>query len=109
MSSPALVPQERKALQKQQSQQDSQQQNWQTRLILSTGAMSEESLKSLKFCLDWLRWANNHLGKCIETLKTVLEEYERSKQSPGANSAARANPQADGAAFDDKTAITTGP
>ncbi|RPB26646.1 transcription factor Opi1, partial [Terfezia boudieri ATCC MYA-4762] len=71
---------EEKALQK-QPQQDTQ--NWQ-RLILSTsgiGAMSEESLKSLKYCLEWLRWANSHLGKCIETLKTVLEEYERNKQS----------------------------
>ncbi|KAF8469470.1 transcription factor Opi1-domain-containing protein, partial [Kalaharituber pfeilii] len=59
-------------------------QTWQTRLMLSTsgiGVMSEESLKSLKYCLDWLRWANNHLGKCIETLKTVLEEYERNRHS----------------------------
>lgn len=81
-SSPTLgdIPEERKALQKQQSQPDTQQQNWQTRLILSTGSMSEESLKSLKFCLDWLRWANNHLGKCIETLKSVLEEYERERE-----------------------------
>jgi len=89
------IPEERKALQK-QPQQDTQQQNWQTRLILSTsgiGAMSEESLKSLKYCLEWLRWANSHLGKCIETLKTVLEEYERNKQSMDNDPNTAQNPQ----------------
>ena len=84
------IPEERNAL---------QQQNWQTRLILSTsgiGTMSEESLKSLKYCLEWLRWANSHLGKCIETLKTVLEEYERNRQSMDSDPSTAQDPQTDG-------------
>jgi transcriptional repressor OPI1 len=54
---------------------------WQNRLILSTSglsvAMSEESLKSLKFCLKWLRWANGHIAKVITDLTAALEQYER--------------------------------
>lgn len=54
--------------------------SWQSRLVLSTSglsvAMSEESLRSLKYCLGWLRWANEHIGKVINALKAVLEEYE---------------------------------
>ncbi|OAA55512.1 ccg-8-like clock controled protein [Niveomyces insectorum RCEF 264] len=53
---------------------------WQSRLIMSTSglsiAMSEESLRSLKFCLNWLRWANDHIGRVISALKSALEQYE---------------------------------
>jgi hypothetical protein len=38
--------------------------------------MSEESLRSLKYCLGWLRWANGHIGKVILALKQVLEQYD---------------------------------
>ncbi|KAF3799235.1 Clock-controlled protein 8 [Colletotrichum gloeosporioides] len=58
---------------------------WQSRLIMSTSglsiAMSEESLRSLKYCLSWLRWANGHLGGVINNLKTVLEQYEKAGRS----------------------------
>ncbi|KAM4066377.1 transcription factor [Hirsutella rhossiliensis] len=54
---------------------------WQSRLIMSTSglsvAMSAESLRSLKYCLRWLRWTNDHMGRVIGTLKSTLEEYER--------------------------------
>ncbi|KAK0121624.1 hypothetical protein ONS95_009912 [Cadophora gregata] len=54
--------------------------SWQSRLVLSTSglsvAMSEESLRSLKYCLGWLRWANEHIGKVILALKSALEEYD---------------------------------
>lgn len=54
--------------------------SWHSRLVLSTSglsvAMSEESLRSLKYCLGWLRWANEHIGKVILALKEVLEQYE---------------------------------
>ncbi|KAJ4321272.1 transcriptional regulator opi1 [Fusarium piperis] len=54
---------------------------WQSRLIMSTSglsvAMSEESLRSLKYCLQWLRWANGHIAHVISALKTTLEQYER--------------------------------
>ncbi|RDW95154.1 hypothetical protein BP5796_00917 [Coleophoma crateriformis] len=59
---------------------DSPGSSWQSRLVLSTSglsvAMSEESLRSLKYCLGWLRWANEHIGKVTHALKTVLEQYE---------------------------------
>lgn len=55
-------------------------QAWQSRLIMSTSglsiAMSEESLRSLKYCLSWLRWANNHIGRVISALKIALEKYD---------------------------------
>lgn len=57
---------------------------WQSRLIMSTSglsiAMSEESLRSLKYCLTWLRWANGHIGRIIATLKTTLEQYEQAER-----------------------------
>ncbi|KAF4998227.1 hypothetical protein FGRMN_3276 [Fusarium graminum] len=53
---------------------------WQSRLIMSTSglsvAMSEESLRSLKYCLHWLRWANDHISRVITALRTTLEQYE---------------------------------
>jgi hypothetical protein len=57
-----------------------QNQAWQTRLLMSTSglsvAMSAESLRSLKYCLRWLRWTNDHMGKAIGSLKDALAEYE---------------------------------
>ncbi|RVD80494.1 uncharacterized protein DFL_008391 [Arthrobotrys flagrans] len=57
--------------------------NWQRRLMLSTAgvgvALSEESLKSLKYCLAWLRWANDHLDKVIMALRGVIREYDSDK------------------------------
>ncbi|KAL7934114.1 Opi1 domain-containing protein [Trichoderma chlorosporum] len=65
-------------------------QPWQTRLMMSTSglsvAMSAESLRSLKYCLRWLRWTNDHMNRAILNLKHALEEYEkaeRQEQSEG--------------------------
>ena len=59
--------------------------SWQSRLVLSTSglsiAMSEESLRSLKYCLGWLRWANEHIGKVILALKSALEQYDHGSES----------------------------
>ncbi|CAJ2506563.1 Uu.00g006930.m01.CDS01 [Anthostomella pinea] len=56
---------------------------WRSRLIMSTSglsiAMSAESLRSLKYCLSWLRWANVHIGDVITTLKTTMDRYEQTK------------------------------
>jgi transcriptional repressor OPI1 len=53
---------------------------WQSRLIMSTSglsiAMSEESLRSLKYCLQWLRWANDHIAGVVDTLKTTIDKYD---------------------------------
>lgn len=58
---------------------------WQSRLIMSTSglsiAMSEESLRSLKFCLGWLRWANQHIARVIKTLKDEIERYDATARS----------------------------
>ncbi|KAL2866275.1 putative clock controled protein (Ccg-8) [Aspergillus lucknowensis] len=58
----------------------SRQSTWQSRLMISTSglgvAMSEESLRSLQYCLTWLRWANCRLGKSIVALQETLKEWE---------------------------------
>ena len=65
---------------------------WQSRLIMSTSglsvAMSDESLRSLKYCLRWLRWANEHIGGVVGSLKHTLDEYDREadKEDPLLNS-----------------------
>jgi transcriptional repressor OPI1 len=75
----ALVPTQ------QQDEPQSPGSSWQSRLVLSTSglsvAMSEESLRSLKYCLGWLRWANEHIGKVILALKSVLEQYDHPEGS----------------------------
>ncbi|RMZ75410.1 hypothetical protein DV738_g5500, partial [Chaetothyriales sp. CBS 135597] len=62
---------------------------WRHQLMISSSglgvAMSDESLRSLRFCLQWLRWANGRLGEAIASLKILLNSYgtvERSGQSP---------------------------
>ncbi|QUC22531.1 uncharacterized protein UV8b_06772 [Ustilaginoidea virens] len=59
--------------------------SWPSRLIMSTSglsvAMSAESLRSLKYCLKWLRWTNDHMSQVIGTLKSTLEEYERTAEA----------------------------
>lgn len=58
-----------------------QTQAWQTRLFMTTSglsvAMSSESLRSLKYCLKWLKWTNERMGNTIGNLKTALEDYEK--------------------------------
>lgn len=72
------------AEQARQSGESASNSNWQTRLMMSTSglgvAMSEESLRSLKYCLTWLRWANGHLSKVLASLRDVLEEWTQSSQ-----------------------------
>lgn len=48
--------------------------------------MSAESLRSLKYCLKWLRWTNDHMSQVIGNLKTTLEEYEKTAQRQIENS-----------------------
>lgn len=65
-------------------------QAWQSRLIMSTSglsiAMSQESLRSLKYCLSWLRWANVHIGNVINSLKLALERYDKTNGSTAGSS-----------------------
>jgi hypothetical protein len=66
--------------------QTPQNQHWGTKLMMTTSALTaalnEESLRSLKYCLTWLSWANNHLSQTVVTLKGVIEEWDRSHQDP---------------------------
>lgn len=63
--------------------------NWQSRLVISTSglgvAMSEESLRSLQYCLTWLRWANGRLGKAILALQSAVKEWDTNRQQNGEN------------------------
>ncbi|KAF7585605.1 hypothetical protein BBP40_010482 [Aspergillus hancockii] len=62
---------------------------WQSRLMISTSglgvAMSEESLRSLQYCLTWLRWANGRLGKAIFALQGALKEWDNAKKNNDPN------------------------
>ncbi|EAW12687.1 putative clock controled protein (Ccg-8) [Aspergillus clavatus NRRL 1] len=60
---------------------------WQSRLMISTSglgvAMSDESLRSLQYCLTWLRWANGRLGKAIVALQSALKDWEAAQKENG--------------------------
>lgn len=53
----------------------------QSRLMMSTSglavSMSKDSLRSLKYCLRWLRKANDHIGGAVLNLKTTLDQYDQ--------------------------------
>ncbi|KAL3481824.1 transcription factor Opi1-domain-containing protein [Aspergillus californicus] len=63
------------------------QSTWQSRLMISTSglgvAMSEESLRSLQYCLTWLKWANERLGNAIIALQDTTKEWEALSQKNG--------------------------
>ena len=65
-------------------------QTWQSRLMISTSglgvAMSQESLNSLQYCLTWLRWANNRLGRAVVALQNALQEWDDGRAQEGADS-----------------------
>jgi transcriptional repressor OPI1 len=57
---------------------------WRAQLMISTSglgiAMSEESLRSLRYCLSWLRWANERLGGVILSLNDVLKRWDEGER-----------------------------
>lgn len=65
---------------------------WQSRLMISTSglgvAMSEESLRSLKYCLTWLRWANGRLTNAIVALQNMLKEWGSANQQQAVDASA---------------------
>ncbi|KAF3479670.1 clock-controlled protein 8 [Arthroderma uncinatum] len=69
----------------QQPQNSQDRYSWQNRLMISTSglgvAMSEESLRSLTYCLTWLQWANTRIGTSVDGLKEALKEWDSSSQS----------------------------
>lgn len=65
--------------------QENTNRNWQTRFMMSTSglgvAMSEESLHSLKYCLNGVRWANKQLAQIIASLQRVIARWGREEES----------------------------
>lgn len=63
--------------------------SWQRKLILSTSglsiAMSDESLRSLRYCLTWLRWAGEHIGCVVAVLNGLLEQERNQGEEAGIN------------------------
>ncbi len=55
--------------------------SWSTQLMITTSglgaALSEGSLRSLKFCLSFLRSATSHIGNVMRALRMVLDDYDR--------------------------------
>lgn len=65
---------------------------WRQQLVITTSglgvAMSEDSIRSLKYCLGFLRWANESLGGAVRSLKDLLQQWEgRASQDSSAMSA----------------------
>ncbi len=59
--------------------------SWQQKLILTTSglsiAMSDESLRSLRYCLNLLQWANEHISKVLSALSSLLSDDGPSQNS----------------------------
>jgi hypothetical protein len=57
-------------------------QAWSTRLMITTSglgaALSDKSLKSLKFCLKTLRLASTSLAEIMHALRSLIAEFEQS-------------------------------
>lgn len=58
---------------------------WRQQLMITTSglgiAMSDESLRSLRYCLSWLTWANHRLGGAVQSLKDLLRRWDPAQQS----------------------------
>jgi len=57
---------------------------WSTQVMITTSglgaALSEPSLRSLKFCLSLLRSYTDHIADVMRALSMLLQDYERAKQ-----------------------------
>jgi len=57
------------------------QQTWKAKVMITTSglgvALSDASLRSLKFCLSLLRQASSHLTSIMMALRSLLEEYNQ--------------------------------
>lgn len=69
-----------------QLSRDQQPAGWRQQLIITTSglgvAMSDESIRSLKYCLGMLRWANGRLGGAVQSLKDLLLQWEQRPSGP---------------------------
>ncbi|KAF7846038.1 hypothetical protein BT93_L5499 [Corymbia citriodora subsp. variegata] len=62
-----------------------QNRSWSSQVILTTSglgvALSESSLRSLKYCVGLLASATDHVATVMESLKLVLKEYDQDRES----------------------------
>lgn len=68
---------------------------WRAQLMISTSglgiAMNEESLRRLRYCLSWLRWANERLGGVILSLNDVLKRWDEGQREDSTSEPAVTN------------------
>ena len=80
-TSPEYEEQSKPLSQQRQHSRSSRSVSWSTQLMITTSglgiALSETSLRSLRFCLGLLRNATGHLGNVMRALKIVLEDFDR--------------------------------
>jgi len=77
---------------------------WRQQLVITTSglgvAMSEDSIRSLKYCLGFLRWANDRLGGAVQNLKDLLQQWDgRASQDDQAISSSNLTTDEDGRAI----------
>ena len=82
---------------------------WRQQLVITTSglgvAMSEDSIRSLKYCLGFLRWANDRLGGAVQNLKDLLQQWDgRASQDGQAISSSNLTSDEDGRAITAKIA-----
>lgn len=69
--------------------ESSQSPHWSTRVMITTSglgvALSEKSLRSLKFCLNLLREASARIGNAMRALRMVLDDFEKANSANGSN------------------------
>ena len=79
--SPEYEEQSKSLSQQRQQIHNSRSISWSTQLMITTSglgvALSEASLRSLRFCLGLLRSATGHLGNVMRALKIVLDDFDR--------------------------------
>ena len=70
-------------------------QNWPIRVVLSTSglgvAMRDESLRSLRYCLNILQLGNSHLGRTLCTLKDLVKDHQQSEKQVSSDATAESN------------------
>ncbi|KAL8873276.1 MAG: hypothetical protein Q9174_001222 [Haloplaca sp. 1 TL-2023] len=60
--------------------------SWQMRIVTSTSglsvALSEESLRSLRYCLSWLKGVNSYVSRMIINLRDAIRELDSPPSDP---------------------------
>ena len=67
---------------------------WSSKLIISTSglgvAMRQDSLECLRYCLEWVRWANNHLRRITIDIRDIIQKPESDNPQSTSEADARA-------------------